>query len=382
MRKVLTAVLTLLVVPAVAVAAEESPAPAPVQAVAPAVGQAQAQAPAAAAPASATAPGDGKAAIGPSATVTATAEERQRRGGFHWGVNLNHSVGQGTFEDASMYADVGGALGLNGTYGFEAAGIQFSSSASANMSLEYSLPDNDAARRFHWSDIRLGLSAPAIFKDEKVTGISITPSFSASVPISLTSRWQNMVTSTSLGVSAMRPFGSKVVVNLSVGASKGFFYRSPGVTPDQAKEIRDQQQNQLFLCRPDDVDCIGGIQALYSVSTGLGVSYRPIEKLSLSLGFGLSKSVKPAQPIDEFTTRAKYTDGRPVAVEVGTSDMMSGSLSASYALTDNVGLSASMSTGQQPKYNGDNKFFRFPFFGFEGQERSVTSYALSVSAQF
>ncbi len=61
--------------------------------------------------------------------------------------------------------------------------------------------------------------------------------------------------------------------------------------------------------------------------------------------------------------------------------MMSGSIEASYALTENFAVSLDMSTEQSPKIDG-NRSFAFPFFAFGRQEHSATSYSLSLSAQY
>ncbi|MGA9523173.1 MAG: hypothetical protein WBV82_17025 [Myxococcaceae bacterium] len=378
----LTAVLILVAVPAVAVA-QDAPAAAPAQTAAPAAEQSTSAAAETPEPA-----GDGaQATASATSTVNATTEELQRRGGFLYGASLIHSVGQGTLEgfvdpgNAEMLTDVGAALRMSAIYGFEVGGVRLSSTAMGNLSMEYSLPDNAAARRFSWGDIRLGLSAPGVFT-EKITGISLTPSVNLIVPISLASRWQNMITSTSVGVTAFRSFGSQVVATVSVSASRGWFAGPPGPSLNRAHDIVDQQQNQLFLCRTDDLHCVGGLQNLYSLSAIASVSYRPTEKLSLGIGFGLAKRVKPGLPTDdEFASTKLDQNGERVVAGQGETDLMSGSIEASYALTENFAVSFDMSTEQSPKTN-DNKSFAFPFFAFGRQENSATSYSLSLSAQY
>jgi hypothetical protein len=386
LRKVLAAVVCLSIIPAVATAQDDAGewrAQHDHGAHAPAVTPA-ADPP----PAARDAPATVSAESGTQVRVNATPEERQRRDGFNWGVGLSQQMGQSTFkaavdtENAEMLMDLKSALSLNGSYGFTAAGVRLSASTGGNVSYELSTPNNVRGRRFFWSDLRFGLAAPGIYK-ESVTGITVSPSLNLSAPISEVSQWQNVITASSVGVTLARGFG-KVNTRLSLGASKTFFYRDgPGYSADKASTIRDQNQVQLYLCRADDVHCFGGLNPNYSLSSGLGVSWAPMEKLSLAMNFGLSKSVKPTQPIDEYSSQATF-DGTsdPVVVATGSSDMMTGSLSASWAFNRQVGLALSMNTAQKPFYEGESKGLRFPFYGFEGQERSATSFSLALSSSF
>lgn len=296
------------------------------------------------------------------------------------GVSLDHSVGQGTFENAQHYAFVGGSLVLAPSYGFSVAGVKLGATANASLSYEYTPPDNSTGRRYDWSDIRLGLSAPAIWKDEKFTGIVLSPRIGLSLPISQASLFRGTLTSLSGGLGLGRSFG-RFNLGATVGVGRTFYGEVTRNITEAESKRRDNQQNAIFLCRTDAATCgLGGVPTLWSLSGGLHASYSPIDRLSFGIGLNMSKGFKYHQGVDEFSSKAQSSTG-PVVRAQGTADNMVGSISASYQLTDALGISAGMGTAQPPR-TADNRRFRFPFYAFEGQESGYTSYSVALSAAF
>lgn len=322
----------------------------------------------------------------PPATVTRmpgstlTDEPSFAGSGFRVGVTLDHSVGQGTFENAEYFASVGGALVISPSYGFKLRGVSLGASANMSASYEYTPPDNPTGRHWGYSDIGLGLSAPAVFTD-KFTGISLTPSIGASLPISIESRWRGVISSLSARLSASRAFG-KFHVGGSFGASKTLLAELTRTISDGERSRRDDAQNLIFVCRNDTFNCgLAGVPTAWAMSGGVSGSYSPIDKLGISVGLNLSKGLKYGMPIDEYSSKAIDSNGNLVVTGQGMSDMMVGSIGVSYQLTDAIGASLSMGTAQPPK-SADNQRFRFPFYAFEGQELSHTSYSFALSGTY
>lgn len=374
MKRLLAAVFAVTLTPALVFAQVETTPPASTT-TAPA-------APATPAPAASTptAPAARPAAAIGGAAAAADGTELAAQSGFGMGVSLDHSVGQGTFENAQYFAFVGGSLVLAPRYGFSVGGVKLGASANASVSYEYTPPDNAVGRRYNWSDIGLGLSAPAIWKDEKFTGIVVTPRIGLTLPVSIGSLFRGTITNLSGGIGLGRAFG-RFNLGASVGVGRTFYGEVTRNITDAESKLRDQQQNVIFICRTDSTNCgLRGVPTLWSLSGGLHASYSPIDRLSFGLGLNMSKGFKYYQGVDEFSSKAQTSNG-PAVRGQGTADNMVGSLSASYQLTDALGISASMGTAQPPR-SADNRRFRFPFYAFEGQENGYTSYSVALSAAF
>lgn len=377
MRKLLAALLILGIAPA-AIADEEEAA----QAHPPAAASAQEKAAPAGAPVAAPAsPATTTPAAEEEVELTPGGKKRVTRSGFNIGVSVDHSVGQGTFENAASFAYVGGSLVVAPSYGFNVGEVKMGASANVSFSYEYTQPDNPTGRHWSYGDIGLGLSAPGLFKDEKFTGISLTPSVGLSAPVSIESRWRGVLTSMSARLGASRAFG-KFFVGASFGASKTLYGELTRRFNEGDLSRRDEGENILFVCRTDSFNCgLAGVPSLWAMSGGINAGYSPIEKLNISMGFNLSKTYKYAVGVDEYSSQRLDSNGNPVVDDQGTMDMMMGSIGVSYQLTDALSASFGMGTVQPPK-SADNQRFRFPFFALEGQELGYTSYSLTLSGSY
>lgn len=334
-------------------------------------------------PPGATAPAVPAAAATSSTTVTATGEdEEDDKSGFRLGVELGHSVTTTTFYAADLVDNdfVGADLSISPGYSFTVKGIKLSASASASISYEYTLPDNENARRVSWSDLRFGLSAPSLYKNE-FTGISFTPSISLTAPITMESWMATTITNLGVSVSAKRNVGP-VGVSLGINGSKAFHVST--LNAARVSDSRDAQGRLLQVRRPDDPFAdVMGTNTSGSIGVSLRLSYQPIEKLSFSMGYSLGKSFKYAivPEVDEFTPRGTRSDGTPIAlVGTATSDRSSFNISGSYELTDRYSISLGMATSQSP-VDGRGRV-RFPFFALGNAALGVTSINLGLSAGF
>jgi long-subunit fatty acid transport protein len=76
-------------------------------------------------------------------------------------------------------------------------------------------------------------------------------------------------------------------------------------------------------------------------------------------------------PVDEMSG-VGATDGR------GRRDSHGASLSASYQLLDNLGISAGIANGGSPR-TADDRRIRIPFFSYESQDLTIFSLGISYS---
>lgn len=373
MRKLTKVLVAALFFPGFALAEEAAPAPA---------------APAAPVGVALKSKADAKPEAASAPVATAKSGEDDEEGGghakkpFRMGVILDHSVGQGTFVNAAYYSQIGGALVLSPSYGFSLKGVKLNASAKASLSWEYSLPNNINGRRIDYSDIRLGLSAPGIFKETK-TGISMSTGMGLLVPITLNTWHASTITQLSANVSFSKKFFEKLSLGWGLSGSRGIHVNSQNLV--SRTDARDDQGNLLFICRTDEQYCgVLGNNTAWSVSTNLNAGYTITEKLSVSMGFGLGTSFKYAmvEAVDEYTPKALDSNGNPVAkVGMGRSDNMNGSIGLAYNLNETFNLSAGMGTGGAP-LTRDNKHLRFPWFDFISGADSLTNYSVSLSATF
>ncbi|MBX5483091.1 MAG: hypothetical protein IRZ16_14795 [Myxococcaceae bacterium] len=374
MKKLLTAVVVLALAPLAALAEDAAPA---------APASAPPAASAATGPAvSASAPPAAPAA--PAATIVATPgadDPENAPPGFHMGVGLDNSINQSVFR-FSPYKDpfVGSSVVLTPSYSFRLKSVKLAASANASFSYEYTPPNRPTGRHWEYGDIAVGLSAPAIYKDETFTGITLTPRIGVTLPVSFASRFRHTITNLTAGVGLGRSFG-KLNVGLSLGAGHTFYTETTrNITPEEAS-IRDEEENLIFICRTDSDNCgLRGVPTLYALSAGANASYAVTDRLGVSLALGLSKAVKLPIPVDDLSSRKFRSDGTPAVVSDASGDHMVGSVGASYQLTDRVGASFSVATSATPKTK-DAKAFFFPWFN-NNIDASYTSFALGLNASF
>jgi hypothetical protein len=323
------------------------------------------------------------APLTPDPRISGSADASSRKP-LKVGVGIDHSVGTGTFVRSNL-AYVVAKLTVSPSYAFVLRGVKLSASANLTGSYEYTPPDNPAGRHYGWDDIRLGLSAPSFFTEERLTGIAFDANLAATLPISLESRWANVITGVSGALSLSRKIG-KFTLGGRVGASKTLYSGLEHRLPDWMAKRRDALGNLLFLCRSNPSTCLlsVGVDAspsLFAFSGGVNARYAPTEKLSFSAGFNMGKTFKYVVGVDDFSTRAVYSNGTPVADAQGQSDRMIGSLGASYQLTDAISASLEMGTLQAP-LTADGRALRFPFFAFRNVEDSLTNYSLTFAGSY
>ncbi len=319
-----------------------------------------------------------------SGEATGTEEEKEQAGGFHVGLDLDHSLGSGTFVDTRYYAALNGGLSVGPSYGFKVKDVRLSASAKAGLGWEYTLPDNETGKRVAYSDIKVGLAAPAAFKN-KWSGITASPSFGLTIPITPESRVATTITSLSLGVGLSRSFFEKLKATYRLTGGRSFHVNNQVMLP--ASTERDSMGNLFRVCRTNANFCDStGNNKAWSLVNFIDLGYRPTDKLAFSLSFMLSSGWKEAGDVGgpDYKPKALDVNGNPVARDgMVVGNRMAGSLGASYALTDSFEVSLGLSNGGAaggPTLTNDNKNIRFPFFDFLSPANSLTEVSLTLSA--
>lgn len=343
---------------------------------------------AAAPEASASAPAAPGAASSPAATATTAAapaveaKADEDKGGFSLGLDLDHSVGLGTFVNSTYYSLLVGSLVASPSYTFKLGPVKLAVSAKESFSWEYTLPDNDNGRRYSWTDPRLGLAAPGLFK-EPFTGIAFTPNLGATIPLSLESQFASTITTVSAGLGLSRSLW-KFDLGYKIGGSRGFHGNAAKV-PSKELGKSDDLGQLVFVCRTDEKYCgSAGLNTAWSLSNGLSLGFSPIEPLAFEAGYTIVNAWKYASTdvVDEYTPKALDSNGNSVArAGMGRSDKVVASVGATWAFNDR--LSASLGVGTEgPAKTNNNKSFRFPFFDFVSSADNLTAFSLTLSAAF
>jgi hypothetical protein len=368
---------------------------------APATTTEAAPAPAPAPAATATATPAPAATTEKKASASLTAEELEESSGFGLGVDLDNSMAASSFMAGQVigYDDngnpqycetcafVGGSLGVSARYTGKLAGVKLSVSGRWGFSVEYTNPDNDNARRFSHSDLRLGVSAPGIVKIP-VIDVTISPSIGLSVPLTAESWNSGLILGASAGVGLSRGW-KYVSVSLSGNISHGF-YTSTANYGVQRKDftIQEGEGRNTFLCRTGESVCgINGMNPALGIGGNLAVNIRPLDALSFGITYGLSHSWKYAvtDVVDENTCHTYDSNGNLACRSgMGNGDRMSTNISASYSFTDNLAATLYLQNSQQPRtINQSGEWaFRFPFADLATPASGATAIGLSLSGNF
>ncbi len=363
------------------VAADSQPAPAP------AATPAAAAAPAAAGGEVKLGP-DGKPIAQPqqggnlaNAVLARTPEEQAKQSGFQVQIGAEHWLGVGTFVDMRYYSYLAVNFSAVVLYQFNLWDKRFRASASGRLTYEYTLPDNETGRRTTFYDTRLGLSAPALFK-EKATGIAFTPSLGLTVPTSPESFNAGLITAVSASIAATRSVG-RFDFNVSASAARAFF-TSPQ-NNFKATTGRDANGVLLAACRSGETACAGGAaNGLYTIAGGATVNWRITDDLILTAIYqfirGYGADLVPAGG-DQYTPKALDSNGNPVARSGLTPrDRTFGVIDLGYQLNDHYSVDLSVSTIQLPLTS--TGLVRFPFFSFGSLADNSTSVNLGLTGAF
>jgi hypothetical protein len=307
-------------------------------------------------------------ALAQGAVAATTASEEER---LHASVSLSNTVGIATFV-ADDHADnpyFAQSLSIGPSYQLadkQTLGLGWS------LGYEYTSPDNETGRRYSPSDIGASLSHSELWSNQP-TGLKLSGSLRAIVPTSFESRASNTITNVTASPSLSKSFGERLSLSYTFGFTKYFpttEYR--GTTGSKF----DDDGVALCLDSKDRAGsgCMGGLNNNFSISNSLGLSYKFTDKLSGSLGIGLSRAWKLA-PNGEVGD-----SGEPSFTRQGGLYQTTGSLSASYAVNETYSVSGGIFTGQ-PALDSRQSRPRFPLFDFETPANGFTSFGLTVTGK-
>jgi hypothetical protein len=317
-----------------------------------------------------------------NAVQARTPEEQANQSGFQFIVALDHYLGAGTFVDASKYSYLSAFLTVIPQYLFGIGKQRLVASATARLAYEYTMPDNETGRKFSPMDTRIGLSAPALFRDKAYTGIAFTPNVGLTIPSSLESWNAGLITAINVGLVMSRSVKT-VDFRMAVGGSRAFYTSAQSGV--RASDARDENGNLYVVCRSGEPVCgFSNMNPAWSFNIGGQVQWRATGNLLFYMGYTFFKTWRHAatSTLDEFTPKARDANGNPVAaVGLGQQDRTSAFFGASYQLNEHYSLDLGVSTIQSPLHdNGVN--VRFPFLSFGAWANNSTNIYFTLTAAY
>jgi hypothetical protein len=319
------------------------------------------------------------------ATLTPEEEEDKLPSGLSLSVGAGMNFGSSTFvpvTDNTRYVRnpmVDWSLSISPAYSFpDSTRI----SAGASLSQELTKSDgDDAPNTLLFGDISLGVARP-LYAFEN--GPRISGSLSARIPTSTASRADSLYTSLGAGLNGGMSFG-KFGLNVGTGFRKNFHrYTHPtrdadtrrGLTTRDGLVIEDVVTG---IARAGGSELAGNTyfdgesnNTSAILSGTLGASYAITDRLGIGLSYGLSTSwTYESYPLDDLSS-PYATEGR------GRHDTQTGTISANFRARDNLSFGLGMVTAGGV-FSADNKRYRFPFYAFEGAESNLTTFFVNAT---
>ena len=240
----------------------------------------------------------------------------------------------------------------------------------------------ETGRRLQFQNIRLGVSAPAVFR-EKVSGVSLSPSLGLTLPASQEAFSSGLITSVSLGLGLSRSIKS-FDLRATVSGSRGLFTSAMNAIKNPGTDLRDPYGNLLFVCRANEPFCASvGMNTAWSFNVGGSLQYRVTGELMVYAGYTFSKSwgYAATDALDDATPKGVDANGNPVArVGLGQRDRTAAFFGASYQVNDHYSLDLGVQTSQTP-LSGTGQV-RFPFFAFGGLADNASQLFFSLAAAY
>lgn len=322
-----------------------------------------------------------------NAVQARTPEEQANQSGFQLATTLDHYLGVGTFVDTRYYSYLAAWLTIQPQYLFSIGKQRLVASVTVRGAWEYTLPDVETGRRWSLFDTRIGVAAPAFFREPN-TKIAFTPSVGLLLPTSLESWNAGLITSLSVGFALSRSIGV-VDFRFNASGSRSFYgqansgYRNPNLDGTGAAP-RDASGNLLAVCRPGEEFCAtAGMNPAWSFVVGGQVQWRATGSFLLYAGYTYSRSFREAAAptVDAYTPQALDSNGNPVAkAGYGSNDRTSTFVGGSYQLNEHYSIDLGISTVQTPLTPTGQ--VRFPFLSLGTWADNATSLYFSLSAAY
>ncbi|OGQ13333.1 MAG: hypothetical protein A2138_08775 [Deltaproteobacteria bacterium RBG_16_71_12] len=242
-------------------------------------------------------------------------------------------------------------------------------------------------RQIKMSDFGLSLGFGQLFKEE-VTGIGVSAGLSSSIPLSLTSRFQNKITSLggnlSFGWDGPEWDWGQVSAGYSTGLRGNFYSQDASTIPCEAGVslagvVENPLENgdlPLQYSREVEIaengECmLRGRQGLASLNNGISASWSLGDhSVSTDMGWNLG-FMRPLSNRPELSS--------PFATGQNFSESWSGNLSYAYKVPVDFTMNVSAGVGSEQSVFDPQGNLRFPFFDFFHPANGFSSAFVNVS---
>ena len=320
-----------------------------------------------------------------NAGVTTEQQEEQLPSGLSIMVGAGMNFGSSTLVPETKQNQyvrdpmVDWSLAISPSYSFP-DNTRVSASASINQELTKADGD-DAPNTLLFGDISLGVGRPIY---QFANGPKINGSLSARIPTSTASRAASLITSIGAGLNSGMNFG-KFGVSVGLGYRKNFHrYTHPTRQASTGRPYTTAdglviEDVVTGIARSGGSELAGNTyfdgesnNTSMVLSGTLGASYSLTDRIGFGISYGLAKSwTYDSYPVDDLSS-PYATAGR------GQHDTQTGTLSANYRAFDNLSFGLGMATAGGI-FRADNKSYRFPFYAFEGAESNMTTFFVNAT---
>lgn len=344
--------------------------------------------------------------LAPTATVAGEADaDKEGKFPLHGGLNLSNAAGNGFLAPAStgqMQPQWSTSLGLRGSASLPQ--VDFLPKLSVSTGVSFSVANwldsytngGVYSRQVRASDVSLGLAAAELYK-EPFTKIGIGANLSGRIPVSITSRHRNVLTTLGVGLpvswSSDEASWGTISASFSPGARLSL-YTAPATTiPCEAGvtqgEVVENPLEAGLLPRyygleaqiaPDGSCVLPGRQSTVALSAALGVGWS-LGDHSVSADIGYGAGFLQALP-SNVDHQSEFASNQDFNETTNGSIAYSYKVPVDFSLNISAGLSSSQSPWRITGLDADNNTLyepNFPFWDFNTPASNSSSAFVDVS---
>ena len=335
-----------------------------------------------------------KSKKGSSSKLTSEVAGADEKDSKPWSVNATFEqwLGAGTFvKDAGAKTPAYGyAVTLGGSYKINdllraSARIDFDQQLTTTHSDSGTVP-----RQFFFRDIRLGVSAASLYKEEQFTDISAGASASLRLPTALASQADDRIFGLVLAGNLTRVFDDLGPGNLTLKYSLSGRYnagpRAPDVDADESATVVGTCSRSALK---EDGSCqLEGANIAGAISNTLSAEYVFLEDYSIGASIGISNSfyhrLNDSSLEGTGFEAADISSSEHSSGGVLQSDVISTSIEAGYVLNDYVSFALGLATASNPFIyrRGNPNTLRFPFWDFNSTASNISQMYFDVNLSY